>query len=108
MYTAVPVILCMSVFIQQILLSNIQGKKCTITEEFFTYSPAYHLIQPNGVNWQGNRCAAVKYKLAETLMIDFSCSVQHSPMHFMKLQSPALFFKGNSSIMMNITSTDVT
>jgi hypothetical protein len=39
----------------------------------------------------------MKYKLAEILMIDFSCSVQHSPTNFMKLQSPVFFCEGNSS-----------
>ena len=72
------------------------------------HSPACHFVHPNGVNWQGNKCAALKYKLAETLMIDFSCSVQHSPAHFMKLQSPVFFCEGNSSVMLNSTSTDVT
>jgi hypothetical protein len=40
-------------------------KKCTISEEFFMDSPACHLVHPNGVNQQCNKCAAVKYKLAE-------------------------------------------
>jgi len=71
-------------------------------------SPVCHLVHSNGVNWQGNKCATVKYKLAETLMIDFSCSVQHSPTHFMKLQSPAFFCEGNSNETLNSTSTDVT
>jgi len=29
-------------------------------------SPLCHLVHSNGVKWQGNKYAAVKYKLAET------------------------------------------
>ena len=67
-------------------------------------SPACRLVHHNGLNWQG---AAVKCKLAESLMVDFSLSVQHSPTHFMKLQSTVLFCEGNSSITLHSTSTDV-
>ena len=71
-------------------------------------SPKCHLVHPNGVNWQGNKCAVVKYTLTESLMIDFSCSVHYSPTRFMKLQSPILLCERNSSVMLNSTSTDVT